>query len=310
MCSADTSIAYQRGPHGQLEGRVCRLRNRGKRARPGLFRARYDGSVSIGSTRPGSRRRPASIGVAVLLAAIIGAGIGLALSGRNAPAISASNPVQPVSVAVLKRITTIPLVDEFGHRTDLAAFDGRIVVIADFMTSCQEECPITTGALLSVHLALAGAHLLDKVTIVEISVDPWRDVPSRLLAYSKAFGIPWTLLSGSRANLAKLWSWFGVFYQRVAEEHPPETNWQTGNPYTFDIDHSDDVYVLGPTGRERALVQGNANVSGELPAPLAEVLSNEGRRDLSHPGLGSWTPADMLQVIGSMLGRTIAVPEF
>lgn len=103
----------------------------------------------------------------------------------------------------------------------------------------------------------------------------------------------------------KQWSWFGVFYQRVKEGNPPDTNWQTGKPYTFDIDHSDNVFVLGPSGDERALAQANADVAGKLLKALAKLLSNEGRKDLTDPGLGSWTPAEMLQAIGAVLGRTI-----
>jgi protein SCO1/2 len=173
------------------------------------------------STRARPSRLLLVVRVAVLVAVLLGGGVGLALARRGAPSISASNPVQPVTLAVPTRIATIPLIDQSGKRTDLAALRGRIVVLADFMTSCQEECPITTGALLVVNRALAAAHLLDKVTIVEVTVDPWRDVPSRLLAYSKTFGVPFTLLTGSKARLAELWSWFGVFYTRVKEGTPP-----------------------------------------------------------------------------------------
>ena len=68
--------------------------------------------------------------------------------------------------------------------------------------------------------------------IVEVSGDPWRDVPSWLRECSKIFSVPGTLLTRSRANIAELWSWFGVFYQRVKESKPPD------KPYIFDIIHS------------------------------------------------------------------------
>jgi cytochrome oxidase Cu insertion factor (SCO1/SenC/PrrC family) len=247
-------------------------------------------------------------GPAVAVGVILAVSLGLFVGRSGAPATSASNPVQPTSLKVPPRIASIPLVSQSGKTTDLAALHGRIIVLADFMTSCQEECPITTGALLSVNQAIASAHLLGKVTIVEVTVDPWRDDPSRLLAYSRTFGVPWTLLTGSKANLAEMWSWFGVFYQRVKEGSPPDTNWETGKPYTFDIDHSDNVFVLDTAGNERALVQANADVGGKLPTALATLLSDEGRKDLSDPGVGSWTPAEMLQAIGAVLGQTIPLP--
>jgi hypothetical protein len=66
--------------------------------------------------------------------------------------------------------------------------------------------------------------------------------------------------------------------------------------------------VLGPSGDERGVVQGNANVAGRLPKTLVALLSQEGRQDLADPGLGSWTPSDMLQAIGAVLGRAIPLP--
>jgi len=44
-------------------------------------------------------------------------------------------------------IANTPLVDETGRTTNLAAFKGKIVVLTDFMTLCQEVCPITTAVL-------------------------------------------------------------------------------------------------------------------------------------------------------------------
>jgi protein SCO1/2 len=260
-------------------------------------------------TRGATRRvLVTSLAAAIVVGGGLGLGLAALLSRGDPPSIAASNPVQPTTRTVPQQTAKIPLISSSGQTTDLAALRGRIVVLADFMTSCQEECPITTGALLSVDRALRAAHLLDKVTIVEVSVDPWRDAPSRLRAYSNTFGIPWTLLTGSQANLSKLWTWFGAYYARAKEGNPPDTNWQTGKPYTFDITHSDNVFVLDAAGNERALVEGNADVAGKLPKALARLLSDEGQHDLEHPGFGSWTPSDMLQAVGTVLGTRIPQP--
>src|ERR1700722_5111597 len=157
---------------------------------------------------------------AVLAAMVVGGSVAVMLdrAQSNTPtsaAIATTNRTVPLAVA------DIPLVDQNGKATDLAAFHGRIVILADFMTSCQEECPITTGALLSVEQSLSRAHLLNKVEIVEATVDAWRYPPSRLLAYGKEFGVPWTILTGTAANLDRLWSYFGVWYERVPEDKPP-----------------------------------------------------------------------------------------
>jgi protein SCO1/2 len=180
--------------------------------------------------------------------------------------------------------------------------------MADFMTSCQEECPITTGALITIEQSLADAHLLNRVAIVEVTVDAWRDTPSRVRAYQKTFGADWTMLTGSVANLDRFWSYFGVWYQRVPESNPPNINWENGRPYTFDINHSDDAFVLDQAGNERAITGGDADVGGKLPNALMGLLDAQGHQDLSaDKGYGNWTPADMLQTVGALLDKQIPV---
>jgi len=241
---------------------------------------------------------------AVVVAAVVGGGIGLLLARRaNTPATP--DPFGTTDRPIPSAIVRIPLVDEAGRTTDLAAFRGRVVILADFMTSCQEICPITTGALLTVERSLRAAHLQRRVTIVEASIDPGRDTPSRFRAYDKAFGVHWTMLTGSVANLDRLWSWFGVVYQRVAEGKPPAIDWQTGKPYTYDVAHSDEVFVLDRSGVERAVTAGNPNTGGKLSAALARTLNANGRQNLAHAGFGSWTPADLLNTVGSVLGQSI-----
>lgn len=241
----------------------------------------------------------------VLLAVVAGAGVAVLLGRHDAATTSGTNPVQPTNRAVPKAVADIPLVDQDGRPADLASLHGRVVILADFMTSCQEECPITTGALLDVEHDLAADHLLDRVAIVEVTVDPWRDSPSRLLAYRSMVGARWTMLTGTAEDLHQLWSWFGVWYERVPEGKPAAINWQTGQPYTFDIDHSDAVFVLDQEGDERAIVTGDANVDGHLPKRLEDLLDRQGRHDLRAPGFGSWTPGELLTAVGAVLGRPI-----
>jgi protein SCO1 len=244
--------------------------------------------------------------LAVTLAVVLGGAVGFAISKRGTTTRNDVAAVQPVDTKVPVGVATIPLTNQSGSTTDLAAFHGRIVVLADFMTSCQEECPITTGALLSVERSIADAHLTDRVAVVEVTVDPWRDSPGRLLAFQDKFDAHLTMLTGTPANISRLWAFFGVWYQRVPESNPPDIDWQTGRPYTFDITHTDDAFVLGSSGAVRALSIGNANVNRELSKPLSGLLDAEGRQDLSRPGADSWTPSDMLNEVSTLLGQPIA----
>jgi cytochrome oxidase Cu insertion factor (SCO1/SenC/PrrC family) len=248
--------------------------------------------------------------LSALFAALLGGGAGalFALGHRGpANATGAASALEATERTVPAAVAAIPLLNQDGRTEPLSSLRGHVVVMADFMTSCGEECPITLGALMSLERALKAAHLLDKVEIVEVSIDGWRDTPARLRAYQRYTGAHWTMLTGSVAELSRFWSFFGVAYWRVPESKPPAINWETGKPYRFDIDHSDDVFVLGPGGNERYVAPGYADVGGHLPARLVHLLDPLGRQDLAHPGYGAWTPGELLAAIGTLLGHKISL---
>jgi cytochrome oxidase Cu insertion factor (SCO1/SenC/PrrC family) len=236
---------------------------------------------------------------------VAGLAIALALpAGPPAPPpASVGNVVDlPVSPSVLDA----PLVDEHGRPAPLSSFRGRIVVLAPFLTSCQEACPITTGALLRVWRDLSAAGLGHQVVIVEASVDPTRDVPSRLAAYAALTGARWPLLTGPPSTVAAMWKAFGIYVQKVPEGSPPGIDWQTGKPYTYDVDHSDGFILLGRHQRERFITVAPADLRGARLAPaLEKMLDSQGRHNLSAPPAGSWTVAQALEAIGWLAGRPV-----
>jgi protein SCO1/2 len=214
---------------------------------------------------------------------------------------------KPVPAAV----ADLPLTMDGGHATSLAALHGQVVVLADFLTLCQETCPLTTGDLLMMDRAVTAAGLAGRVRFVELTVDPNRDTPSRLRAYRRLVGAPanWSLLTGSPAVIGRIWRYFGVWYQQVAEGSPPGTDWLTGKPLSYDIDHQDALIYLDAAGRERFLVVGSPNAAGASIAPaLRRFLSAQGRTDLSHPDASTWTAADGLSPIAWLTARSIHPP--
>jgi len=223
------------------------------------------------------------------------------------PPASLGNVVDlPVSASVLGA----PLVDQYGRPAPLSSFRGRILVLVPFLTSCQEECPITTGALLQVQRDLSAAGLGDKVVIAEASVDPGRDVPSRLAAYAALTGAGWTFLTAPPQTMAAVWKAFGVYAKTVPEGSPPGIDWQTGRPYTYDVDHADGFILLARNQRERFITVAAADLQGKgLEPSLHKMLDDQGRQDLSQPQSGSWTVAQALQAIGWLAGRTVSSPN-
>ncbi|MHB8452067.1 MAG: SCO family protein [Mycobacteriales bacterium] len=248
------------------------------------------------SVVPPAARRP--LLVLLLATALVAGGLAYAATRPVPPGPPAASVGQPVDIAV----PAIPLLDEAGRATSLAAFRGRIVVLADFLTSCQETCPITTGSFLAMQRAVAASGLGSRVVFVEVSVDPGRDTPARLAAYARYTGADYPLLTGTPARIAALWQFFGVAYQRVPEGRPPGIDWQTGRPYTYDVAHQDALFFLDAAGRERFVILGSPIPDGALPGRLTALLDARGRQGLAHPDPSGWTVPQAQSVISWLAG--------
>ncbi|HEY1653302.1 MAG TPA: SCO family protein [Acidimicrobiales bacterium] len=192
--------------------------------------------------------------------------------------------------------------DQAARHVTLRQFAGKAVFLVPFLTSCQEECPVTTGALLVLEREMDAQHLERKAAIVEVTVDPGRDVPERMAAYAKLTGVDWSLLTASRATIAALWRFFGIYYQVVPEGSPAGIDWQSGKPYTYDIDHSDGFVLLDPRLHERFISAGMVR-GVRVPKSLRRLLDAQGVDDLRHPGGGSWTVDQALNSIAWVLNQ-------
>ena len=206
-------------------------------------------------------------------------------------------------------IASLPLTDDNGRSTDLGAFHGRDVVLTDFLSLCQDVCPLTSANFAAMDRAVAAVHLQGKVQFVELTVDPERDVPARLHAYRRLFDAPanWSLLTGSPQVLSQIWSWFHVYYQRVPEDSPPGIDWWTGRPLTYDVDHEDVLAFLDPLGHERFVIDGLPNTEGRpLPPSLRRFLSDLGRQHLAKPSAAAWTVPQALGALSWLAGTKIS----
>ena len=119
-----------------------------------------------------------------------------------------------------------------------------------------------------------AAGLGKRVVFLTVSVDPWRDTPARLRAYAKEFGANWPMLTGSLPMLKRFWSFFGVYFQKVPEEPPPNLDWWTGQPLTMDVNHTDGFILLDAQGHERFIDANAPNLHGKLRADLKKLLKS------------------------------------
>jgi protein SCO1/2 len=221
-----------------------------------------------------------------------------------------------VTFKVPPDIANIPLTEANGSTTTLAAYRGKTVMIADFLTLCTDICPLISANTAAMARALTADGEGSKVALLEISVDPQRDTVARLAAYQKLFGgsMPdWTLLRATPANTAKLWKYFGVFYGRAKEPKPASIDWLTGKPLTYDVVHQDDLIFLNNAGDPRFIVDAAPDVkSGDTPPPtkLVRFLNPDGIKALYKPNpVDAWTVGQGLQVFSWLLNHKLATPS-
>ena len=255
-------------------------------------------------------RRIALIGAAVVAGLLLLATLSTVRRSPGAAGGSGGASLVPAPLAVgtaLQRPRHVPaleLIDEHGRPTSLAALRGRWVVLVPSMTLCHEVCPMTTGVLMGLTDALRREGLAKRVAAVEVTVDPWRDTPARLRAYRRLTGANFTMLTGTRSQIARLWRFFGVYYKRVPQDDPPDVDWLTHRPETFDVEHTDGFFLLDPTGLERVVEEGTPNTEGHLSPALRRLLNGEGRHNLTAPQL-PWNAGQLLDDLDWLMGRSI-----
>jgi len=215
---------------------------------------------------------------------------------------------QPIPQDVLNT----ELFDSNGKTFSLSSLKGQTIVIANFLTSCQEICPMTSATMRQIGDSVAASALKDKVKVLEVSVDPGRDTVQRLSAYKELFGKNenWIVASGTAASVKKFWDYFGssaikkVFTADEVKALP--LDWQTGKPNTYDVSHTDEVVIVDAKGNWAWLDLGNPNRGkAEVPQTLKKYLSEEGLNNLAKPQEPSWDSKAVFGALANLTGIQI-----
>jgi len=102
------------------------------------------------------------------------------------------------------RIEDFKLINQDGRERGTVNWDNKIAVVNFFFTHCPVICPAMTNNLKTVNKAYEND---DEILFNSISVDPDRDSPDQLQAYSRRFHIQtakWDLLTGNKKDIYKL----------------------------------------------------------------------------------------------------------
>ncbi len=145
----------------------------------------------------------------------------------------------------------------------LSDFRGQYVFLYFGYLSCPDFCPTTMAKLGKVYRGLEDDA--SQMQVIMVSVDPERDSPAELAAYTAAFNPAFVGLTGSKEDIDLAGEPYGLFYERH------EGSDATG----YLVDHSTRTFLIGPDGR--ALVAYPHDATAEaIAADLRWFFDQEG----------------------------------
>lgn len=130
------------------------------------------------------------------------------------------------------------LLDTDGKPFKLGSLRGKVVLIYFGYTGCPDACP--TDMILFRDLLERLSSKSGQVQPLFISVDPLRDTPEQLNAYTAAFSPAIRALSGSERKLRQVAKAYGSHFTYVGRA-PGST--------VYTVDHSVNIYVVNRQGK-------------------------------------------------------------
>jgi len=182
-----------------------------------------------------------------VVSALIVAGVGSVVVRVRTAGLEPFSASPGTTAAQLTRVNDaaprLALTDQTGRGVTLESSPGRPVLVTFAFAHCQTVCPLVVADVMAARRQLGS----DAPRALIVTLDPWRDTPSRLASIAKQWGLDAEahVLSGAPDEVERtLNSW------RV----PRVRNLETG-----DISHPSIVYVIGGDGRIAYVVTGNAD---------------------------------------------------
>ncbi|NLY34505.1 SCO family protein [Advenella faeciporci] len=124
-----------------------------------------------------------------------------------------------------------------GKRYTVKDFKGKALMIFFGFTQCPDVCP--TALARAVEIKNLLGEDADKLQVIFITIDPERDTPEMLAAYTDAFDPSFLGLYGTLDETQTVAKEFKIYYKKVP----------TGSSYT--MDHSALSYVFDTNGKLR-----------------------------------------------------------
>ena len=134
----------------------------------------------------------------------------------------------------------LALTDQRGLPFSLASWRGQRVIVTFAFAHCADVCPTVVHQLREARDAAVG----ERIPLVVVTLDPWRDTPARLPSIAAQWALSPTdrLLSGSVDSVNRALDAWGV------------GRWR--NPADGTVDHASVAYLVNARGRVVARLDG------------------------------------------------------
>ena len=129
-------------------------------------------------------------------------------------------PKQPSEIGRREVKTTVAdfkLIDQNGKSFQFNSKRGKLVLVTFIFTTCPDVCPLFTAKFAAIQRALDERKFKD-YWMLSVTTDPEHDSAATLKEYASRFRADlnhWAFLTGSRAELVKVWQAFGVNVTRT-----------------------------------------------------------------------------------------------
>lgn len=163
-----------------------------------------------------------------------------------------------IDIAGAEREHDFRLQDPDGRERTLADFRGQAVLLFFGFTQCPDVCP--TALSRAAHTRELLGNEADRLQVLFVTVDPERDTPQVLRAYTEAFDPSFLGLYADADRLAETARAFKVVYRKVP----------TGASYT--MDHSTLSYAFDPSGRLRLALR-HSQTAEDYAADLRRLIA-------------------------------------
>jgi protein SCO1 len=204
------------------------------------------------------KRRPSHSAPSPRRRRVIGAALLLALTAcrKHIPKTCG------VDLSSMKLPGTFHLRDTNGNSRTIADFRGNVVLLLFGYTQCPDVCPTTLARAAQIKRLLGNQG--NRLKVVFVSVDPERDTPAILAAYTAAFDPTFIGLYGNAQQTVEAARSFGAYYRKVP----------SGNSYT--MEHSALEYVIDPKGAVRFALQYEESAEDSANAVKLLLQENSG----------------------------------